>query len=72
MDVLVAKCLPYLMISEHILWKLEEMMKFYSHVMLSFHCYPSMIEAGDLPKFQRKNVKYSYFVGGGNNRMLIE
>jgi hypothetical protein len=70
-EALITKCLPYLAISEHILWKLEEMIRFYSLVLLSFHCSIIMPEPNDLPKFHRKHVRYSYYVGGGNNRLLI-
>lgn len=45
-EAFVTKCLPFLVISEHILWKLEEMKKFYSMVLLSFQCFPEMTDPG--------------------------
>lgn len=71
MESLLNKCLPFLMASEHVLRKVEAMIRF-SHVfLLSFSCYLPQREASELPKFHKKNVRLTYFIGAGNNRQLV-
>lgn len=59
------------MASEHVLRKVETMIRFYHIFLLSFACFLPQREAIDLPKFHKKSVKLTYFVGAGNNRQLI-
>ena len=59
------------MASEHVLRKVEAMTRFYHIFLLSFACFLPQREASELPKFHKKNVRFTYFIGAGNNRQLI-
>lgn len=47
------------------------MFKFYQMTLLSFGCKIKCLMPEELPKYHKKNVKYSYYVGNGNNRNLV-